>query len=73
MHGTADKTVSPNQSEKFDSVLKKFGVEHELVWVEGAPHSFTLEPKQRDLRPLVLNFFNQHLKPPALAQAAGTP
>jgi len=63
IHGTADKTVSPHQSELFDSALTQAGTEHQLVWVEGAPHSFTLQPKQRDLRPLVLDFFNQHLKP----------
>lgn len=42
--------------------LKKAGVEHQLVLVEGAPHSFHLQPKQRDLRPLVLGFFDKHLK-----------
>ena len=30
---------------------------------EGAPHSFHLEPKQQDLRPRVLAFFDKHLKP----------
>jgi hypothetical protein len=27
-----------------------------------APHTFHLQPKQRDLRPLVLGFFDKHLK-----------
>jgi hypothetical protein len=27
-----------------------------------APHTFHLQPKQRDLRPLVLDFFDKHLK-----------
>ena len=62
LHGTADKTVDMKQSELFAAALKKAGVEHELVVVEGAPHSFHLEPKQRDLRPLVLGFFDKHLK-----------
>jgi acetyl esterase/lipase len=63
LHGTADKTVDLTQSELFAAALKKAGVEHELVIVEGAPHTFHLQPKQRDLRPLVLGFFEKHLKP----------
>ena len=62
LHGTADKTVPVEQSELFAAALKKAGVEHELVVVESAPHSFHLQPKQRDLRPLVLGFFDKHLK-----------
>lgn len=62
IHGTADQLVSPQQSKSFDALLQNAGVEHELVLVEGAPHAFTLQPKQRDLRPLVLDFFNRHLK-----------
>lgn len=70
LHGTADKTVSPRQSELFAAVLEKAGVEHKLIMIEGAPHSFTLEPPQRDLRPLVLDFFDHNLKESALT--AGT-
>jgi acetyl esterase/lipase len=62
MHGTADTTVALSQSEIFAAVLKKAGVPHELVIIEGAPHTFHLQPKQRDLRPLVLGFFERHLK-----------
>ena len=62
LHGTADKTVAVEDSKAFDDALTKAGVEHQLVIVEGAPHSFHLEPKQRDLRPLVLGFFDRHLK-----------
>ena len=62
LHGTGDKTVPVKQSEILAAALKKAGVEHELVLVEGAPHSFHLQPKQRDLRPLVLGFFGKHLK-----------
>jgi acetyl esterase/lipase len=62
LHGTADKTVDVKQSEIFATALKRAGAQHELVIVEGAPHTFHLQPKQRDLRPVVLGFFDQHLK-----------
>lgn len=63
LHGTADKTVPVEQSEILAAALKKAGVEHELVLVPDAPHTFDLQPKQRDLRSLVLSFFDKHLKP----------
>ena len=62
VHGTADKTVDIEQSRLFAAKLKEAGARHELVIVEGAPHTFHLQPKQRDLRPVVLGFFDQHLK-----------
>ena len=62
VHGTADSTVAVEQSEILAKALKKAGVEQKLVIVEGAPHSFHLQPKQRDLRPLVIGFFDKHLK-----------
>jgi len=62
IHGTADKTVDHQQSVTFAAALKKAGIEHELVTVEGGVHSFHLQPKQKDLRPLVLAFFDRHLK-----------
>jgi hypothetical protein len=46
-----------------DAALTKLGVEHHLEIVEGAPHTFHLQPKEKDLRPLVLAFFDKHLKP----------
>lgn len=63
LHGTADTTVPLAQSELLAAELKKHGVENELVIVEGAPHTFHLQPKQKDLRPVVLAFFDKHLKP----------
>ncbi|MBI3468606.1 MAG: DUF829 domain-containing protein [Planctomycetes bacterium] len=62
LHGTADKTVPYSESEELAAALKQAGVEHQLVLVEGAPHTFHLQPKQQDLRPLVLGFFDKHLK-----------
>lgn len=62
LHGTGDKTVPIEQSKLMAEALKKAGVEHELILVEGAPHSFHLEPKEKDLRPTVIGFFDKHLK-----------
>jgi acetyl esterase/lipase len=62
LHGTADTTVDLADSQVFAEALKKAGIEHELVIIPDAPHTFHLQPKQRDLRPVVLGFFDQHLK-----------
>jgi len=62
LQGTADKTVPVEQSQLLAAALVKAGVRHELIVIEGAPHSFHLQPKQRDLRPVVLGFFDRHLK-----------
>lgn len=63
IHGTADETVAASQSETFAAALRKAGAEHELVLIPGAPHSFHLQPVERDLRPLVLGFLAKHLGP----------
>lgn len=65
LHGTADGTVPVEQSQRLADALKKAGAEQQLLVIEGAPHSFHLQPKQRDLRPVVLGFFDRHLKPKA--------
>ncbi len=62
IHGTADKTVDVSQSKGFAEVLKKAGAPHELIIIPEAPHTFDLQPKQRDLRPVVLGFFDRYLK-----------
>ena len=61
LHGTADTIVDLEQSKILDAALTKLGVEHHLEIVEGAKHSFDLQPKEKDLRPLVLEFFAKHL------------
>src|SRR6185295_9325225 len=63
LHGTKDTIVPLAQSALLAEALKKAGVAQELVVVEGARHSFHLEPKEQDLRPKVLGFFDRHLKP----------
>jgi acetyl esterase/lipase len=63
LHGTADKTVDVSQSEKFAEALKAKGATYEVEIIPDAPHSFSLQPKEKDLRPLVLAFFERYLKP----------
>ena len=62
LHGTADTTVHPAQSQLLAQRLLQAGVEHDLMVIPGAPHSFDLQPPQHDLRPVVLGFFNAKLK-----------
>jgi acetyl esterase/lipase len=62
VHGTADAVVPVSQSQALDAALTKVGAHHELVIVPDAPHTFHLQPKQRDLRPLVFDFFAKNLK-----------
>lgn len=68
LHGTADTTVDVAQSKALDAALTQAGIEHHLEIIEGAPHTFHLQPKQKDLRPLVLAFFDKHLKGGAAAK-----
>ncbi len=70
LHGTKDTTVPLSQSQTLAAALAKLGIEHHLEIVEGAPHTFHLQPKQKDLRPLVIAFFDRHLRP---GPAAGSP
>ncbi len=61
LHGTNDKLVPVRQSELLATACRRNGSEFRLEIVDGGPHSFHLQPKQRDLRPLVLEFFARHL------------
>jgi acetyl esterase/lipase len=65
VHGTADPTVPLSQSETYLKIAKEKGAPCALEVIPDAPHTFDLQPKQRDLRPLVTAFFDQHLKAPA--------
>ena len=62
LHGTADTTVPLEQSKTLDAAMQKAGMDHQLVILNGAPHTFDLQPEQRDLRPLVVGFFDRFLK-----------
>jgi acetyl esterase/lipase len=61
LHGTKDLTVPPATSEKLHEALKTAGISSELIMIPGAPHTFDLQPAQRDLRPVVMEFFKKHL------------
>ncbi len=67
LHGTKDNLIPVKQSKILHQTLQKSGVESEMHIIEGAPHSFHLQPKQGDLRSLVTGFFDMHLKKPAKA------
>jgi acetyl esterase/lipase len=45
LHGTADTTVDIQQSKDMAAALAKAKVAHELIVVDGAPHTFDLHPK----------------------------
>ena len=62
LHGTKDALVPVSQSKILHEQLGKAGVSSKLIIIDGAPHSFHLQPKQRDLRPVVIEFFDKHLK-----------
>jgi len=66
-HGTADETVSLEQSEKLVARLKELGVPHVYIAVEGAPHTFNLHPPQMDLKPALFSFLREHLGEPGRA------
>lgn len=63
LHGTADTTTPLNQSTRFHEAALATRLDCQLIVVDKAPHSFHLQPAQRDLRPDVLAFLNKHLKP----------
>ena len=64
LHGTKDHLVPVRQSEILHKALKKAGLPSQLHIIEGAPHSFHLQPKQEDLRELVIGFFEKNLNRP---------
>lgn len=62
LHGTKDALVPTEQSEILFEQLQAKNVPADLLIIEEAPHSFHLQPKQKDLRPVVFAFFAKHLK-----------
>ena len=67
LHGTADTTVDRNQAAELAAKLKENGVAHELIMLDAVGHTFDLQtwnrkPLPRDLRPVVIEFFDKYLK-----------
>ncbi len=68
LHGLADATVDYEQSKELDRKLAEAGVEHQLILIPGIGHTFDLQvwnhkPLPQDLRPVIVGFFDKHLKP----------
>ncbi len=68
LHGKKDTTVDRDQSIELAARLKEMGVEHRLELIDGVGHTFDLQtwarkPLPYDLRPMVIGFFDRHLKP----------
>lgn len=59
LHGTADTTVDLEQSKILDAALSKAGIEHQIRNHRGRAAHVSSQPKQQDLRPLVLAFFER--------------
>lgn len=70
VQGTKDRSVPPRITRALVRRLEELGVEHEHIEIEGAGHSFHLQPKQLDLRPTVLAFLKKHLGEPVKVSAA---
>lgn len=66
LHGRADTTVDYRQSEELAQVLRRHGVEHQLLLLDDVGHTFAWQtwgkkPLPRDLRPVALEFLRRHL------------
>ena len=64
VHGTGDETVHVSQSETFAKALEAGGVEHELIVIPDAPHTFDLDYEAFDVKTPVFAFLDKHLKRP---------
>ena len=67
LQGLADPLVDHDQSKELDEKLTQAGVEHQLILIPGVGHTFDLQtwnrkPLPQDLRPVVVGFFDKHLK-----------
>lgn len=70
VQGTKDTAVPPRIAQALVRRLEELDIEHEYIEIEGAGHSFHLQPKQLDLRPAVLAFLKKHLGEPTKTTTA---
>ena len=61
MHGDADKSVSPSQTDKMYQALRKLGIEAERYIVPGAPHGGPYWMQEPVLK-IMVDFFDKYLK-----------
>lgn len=69
VQGDADKIVPVNYGRELVEHLRTLGVPHEYIEIPGAGHSFGLDLKEKDLKPIVLEFLGNHLAPKEPAKA----
>lgn len=67
LQGIIDTTVDRDQSKELARKLEENGLEHQLILLENVGHTFDLQswakkPLPCDLRPIVIAFFDKHLK-----------
>jgi acetyl esterase/lipase len=67
LHGLQDATVDYLQSQELAGRLAEVGVPHQLELIDGIGHTFHLDawgkkPMPPHIKPLVLGFFDRHLR-----------
>lgn len=62
IQGDADKIVPVAYGRELAEQLRSLGVAHEYVEIPGAGHSFGIDLKLKDLKPIVLDFLGKYLK-----------
>ena len=61
MHGDADKSVSPSQTDKMYQALRAKGIEAERYVVPGAPHGGPYWMQEPVLK-IMVDFFDKYMK-----------
>ncbi len=62
IHGTGDEVVDVSQSRTFAAALAAGGVDHELIEIPDAPHTFDLDYEPFDVKAAVFRFLDRHLE-----------
>lgn len=62
LHGTADQTVDIEHAHALDAAIRSVDASHELIVVEGAPHTFNVISQWGDYSQQIIDFFDSHLR-----------